>query len=131
MALRALDLESQLIEEVAETSNDPLAFAQRFYPWGEKELALSAGPRKWQSSILAHLRDHLQSANRFQPCFIAVASGKGIGKSALVSMIIDWAMSTCGDSQDTNENGAPTLFHGQKRTWKRSPGCTISISASW
>ena len=97
MALRALDLESQLIEEVAETSNDPLAFAQRFYPWGEKELALSAGPRKWQSSILAHLRDHLQSANRFQPCFIAVASGKGIGKSALVSMIIDWAMSTCGD----------------------------------
>lgn len=93
----AIDLESELLSEVAETAIDPLAYAQRFYPWGQKELAQSNGPRKWQKSILAHIRDHLHSENRFQPCKVAVASGKGIGKSALVSMIIDWAMSTCGD----------------------------------
>ena len=98
MATAALDLESQLIEEVAACADDPLAYAQRFYPWGEKELALSNGPRKWQAKILSTIRDHLQDPEtRFQPLRIAVASGKGIGKSALVSMIIDWGMSTCGD----------------------------------
>lgn len=97
MATAAIDLEQQLIGEVGETADDPLAYAQRFYPWGEGELSQSKGPRQWQNKILAAIRDHLQSKERFQPCLIAVASGKGIGKSALVSMIIDWAMSTCGD----------------------------------
>lgn len=98
MATQTLDLESQLIEEVADTSLDPLAYAQRFYPWGEGELSNAKGPRKWQASILGAIRDHLQNKQtHFQPCHVAVASGKGIGKSALVSMIIDWGMSTCGD----------------------------------
>lgn len=97
MATASLDLEQQLLEEVVETSDDPLAFAERFYPWGKGELLDSAGPRAWQADILGVIRDHLRSNNRFQPLKVAVASGKGIGKSALVSMIIDWAMSTCGD----------------------------------
>lgn len=97
MASALLDLESQLVTEIAETANDPLAFAQLFYPWGEKELALSNGPRTWQRDVLTIMRDHLQSDRRFEPCQIAVASGKGIGKSALVSIVINWAMSTCGD----------------------------------
>ena len=97
MATAALDLESQLIEEVAACADDPLAYAQRFYPWGEKELALSNGPRKWQAKILSTIRDHLQDPEtRFQPLRIAVASGKGIG-DPLRFMIIDWGMSTCGD----------------------------------
>lgn len=98
MATAALNLEEELCQEVMETASDPLAFAERFYPWGQGELSNSKGPRKWQRSILGSIRDHLQSkATRFQPCLIAVSSGKGIGKSALVSMVIDWAMSTCGD----------------------------------
>ena len=97
MPTATANLEDELITEVAETADDPLAYAERFYPWGEKELANSQGPRQWQRNILGYLRDHLRSNERFQPCRIAVASGKGIGKSALVSMIIDWGMSTCGD----------------------------------
>src|SRR5271155_149941 len=97
-ALATVDLTEQVFEKVAATRRDPLAFAQQFYPWGEGELALSSGPRKWQAKILGTIRDHLQNPDkRFQPCQIAVASGKGIGKSALVSMIVDWGMSTCGD----------------------------------
>lgn len=98
MATAAIDYEQELIAEVAETADDPLAYAQRFYPWGEGELKQSKGPRRWQAKILGCMRDHLQSKEtRFQPLRIAVASGKGIGKSALVSMAIDWGMSTCGD----------------------------------
>jgi hypothetical protein len=36
---------------------------------------------------------------RGQPCMVAVASGHGIGKSALVSMFIHWALSTCEDTK--------------------------------
>jgi len=98
MALALPSLEQQLIEEVGECTDDPLKFAERFFPWGVKELASSHGPRKWQREILGHIRDHLQNPNtRFQLCQLAVASGKGIGKSALIAMIINWAMSTCGD----------------------------------
>src|SRR5947207_14493616 len=97
MATAAIDWEEELQKEVAETADDPLAFAKRFDPWGEGELLEATGPRKWQAQILGDIRDHLQSENRFQPLMIAVASGKGIGKSALVSMVIDWGMSTCGD----------------------------------
>src|ERR1700741_5252952 len=91
------ELEAEVLREIEQVTDDPLMFVERFYPWGEKELAQSTGPRRWQAKILALIRDHLRSPKRFHPCFIAVASGKGIGKSALVSMIIDWAMSTCGD----------------------------------
>lgn len=100
MALALPSLEQQIIAEVGECTDDPLKFAERFFPWGVKELATSAGPRKWQREILTHIRDHLQNPKtRFQLCRVAVASGKGIGKSALISMIINWAMSTCGDAK--------------------------------
>jgi hypothetical protein len=96
--VQPLELHEELLARVAATALDPLKYAQKFYPWGEGDLEISQGPRKWQSKILATIRDHLQNKNtRHQPCQIAVASGKGIGKSALVAMIVDWAMSTCGD----------------------------------
>lgn len=97
MQAEVLDLEYQLIDEVGDTCDDPLAFVDRFYPWGKGELAESEGPRVWQREVLDLIGKHLRSASKFQPLKIAVASGKGIGKSALVSMIINWAMSTCGD----------------------------------
>jgi hypothetical protein len=98
MAIATPDLQAQILAEVGETTDNPLAFAERFFPWGKGELANSQGPRKWQREILGAIRDHLQNKDtRHQPCLISVASGKGIGKSSLVSMIINWGMSTCGD----------------------------------
>jgi hypothetical protein len=98
MATKEIDLESELIAEVGETALNPLAYAQRFYPWGQGELANARGPRQWQAQILGAIRDHLQhKETRFQPLLISVALGKAIGKSALVSMIINWGLRTCGD----------------------------------
>jgi len=125
-----LDIEEQLAEEVADTADDPLAFAERFYPWGEKELAQSTGPRKWQRSILSLIRDHLKSPKRFRPLFIAVASGKGIGKSALVSMIIDWAMSTCGDCKVVVTANTGTQL-GTKTVPEVSKWTRLSFNHHW
>ena len=52
----------------------------------------------WQRQILDLIGKHLRdSQTRYNPLKVAVASGHGIGKSALVGMIIDWAMSTADD----------------------------------
>ena len=91
-------LESQLIEEIADCTHDPVRLADTIFPWGKRELSESSGPRPWQKQILEYVGNHLANpATRYQPCMVAVASGHGIGKSALVAMFIHWAMSTCED----------------------------------
>ncbi len=126
-----LNLHEELLQRVAATARDPLAYAERFYPWGEGELSVSEGPRKWQRDILAEIRNHLKNpATRFNPCQIAVASGKGIGKSALVSMIINWAMSTCGDCKIV-----VTANTGTQLATKTVPEVTkwtrLSVNSHW
>lgn len=92
------DIVDQIVTKLVEYRHDPLAYAKWAFPWGQKHTALEqlTGPREWQSDILRVIRDHLSDpVTRFQPLLIAVASGHGIGKSALIGMIIRWALDTC------------------------------------
>ena len=79
--------------------DDPLAFVLLSFPWGEQGTPLEhfTGPRKWQRDILIDIRDHIK-ANKgkmdFDTFREAVASGRGIGKSALVSWLVIWMLST-------------------------------------
>jgi hypothetical protein len=89
------------IDEVLAYQHDPLGFVQRIYPWAETgELKDHDGPRKWQADILDVIGQHLRDpATRFRPLRIAVASGHGIGKSALISQVTHWAESTMPDTR--------------------------------
>ena len=90
----------KLVQTVAKCINDPLLFSEVAYEWGKGDLKNSDGPRKWQRKIFADIRDHLQNPETtFHPLRIAVSSGHGVGKSAIVSMIINWAMSTMVDTK--------------------------------
>ena len=82
-----------------ECEHDPLTFVELAFPWGEPgtPLADEEGPFEWQREVLEYLRDN--GANRDIATKIAVASGNGIGKSALVAWIIIWAFSTAGDTR--------------------------------
>ena len=94
----APDPDAPILDIVAECLTDPHKWALAAWDWGEGELSGVTGPRQWQSDINAIIRDHLSNpATRFEPCLIAVASGHGIGKSALIGMLVNWAMSTCDD----------------------------------
>ena len=98
MSETAVNPELALAEELVAFTHDPLGFAKVAYPWGEGELEDSAGPRAWQANILDYIGQRLRDpATRHQPILIAVSSGKGIGKSALVAMITNWGMTTCED----------------------------------
>ncbi|HCC5991734.1 TPA: terminase [Enterobacter cloacae] len=100
MTAAAMSPEEQLVEDIASFTYDPLGYALYAFPWGEEgtELAHATGPRNWQADAFREIRDHLQNhATRHQPLMLARASGHGIGKSAFISMLINWGMSTCED----------------------------------
>lgn len=94
----ASSIDDELIALAAQCSTDPVRWVQMAYDWGSGELAAHAGPRTWQSDVLRDIRDHLSNqATRYQPLMVSVASGHGIGKSAEIGMIVNWALSTCED----------------------------------
>lgn len=88
---------SDVIEELAQFSSDPLGFVYFAFPWGEPGELEDKEPESWQIKVLEDLRDGLITAT--QALQIARTSGHGIGKSALVSWIILWAISTYEDTR--------------------------------
>ena len=77
----------------SQIKNDPLAFVRLAFPWGKAGTPLEhfEGPRKWQREVLQELRDHIQQNNGkidFETFRMATSSGRGIGKSALVSWLV-------------------------------------------
>jgi hypothetical protein len=112
-------------------SDDPLGFTKYAYGWKEGVLASSEGVRPWQREILQHIGRHLQGkSSRYTPCQIAVASGHGIGKSALIAMVCHWAMSTCDDCKII-----VTANTGTQLSTKTGPEITkwfkLGINAHW
>ena len=85
------DLEAQLRAEVMLYEHDPAGFVAACWP--------GTVAREWQAEALedigARLRTGLEPGAALHPVLKAVASGHGIGKSALVSWLIWWALSTC------------------------------------
>jgi hypothetical protein len=95
---QAETVQMRLADDMAKFTHRPLAYVKYAYPWGTGDLADSQGPRTWQEEELQRLGAHLsQRATRFQPFLLAVASGHGVGKSAFVGMVANWAMDTCED----------------------------------
>lgn len=92
MASDAADLIADLGDVLAHYAHDPLGFVRWAFPWGRDGLAAHAGPDAWQADLLTEIgRGVATDRHKIQT---AVASGKGIGKSALVSWIALWALLT-------------------------------------
>ena len=131
-SLAAADaIEAELADLAAQLADDPLTYAEVAYPWGQGELKGKAGPRAWQRTVLGDIRDHLQNpATRFEPCLISVASGHGIGKSALISMVMDWAESTMVDTRIVVTANTETQL--RTKTWPEvSKWRRLSLFAHW
>lgn len=82
--------------------DNPLLFVMYAFPWGKKGSPLEKfkGPRDWQKRELQAIADHIKEnkarvARGEEPLVYksATASGRGIGKSAMVSWIVLWFMS--------------------------------------
>jgi hypothetical protein len=84
--------DEDLVTWLSDVANDPVAFVEGAFAWGEGELERSSGPEPWQRWVLEQIRDGLLMPG--EAVKIALASGHGIGKSALCSWICLWAIST-------------------------------------
>lgn len=120
-----------LIELTARCQYDPDAWALAAFDWGHGELAKHTGPRTWQREVNQDIRDHLADpATRFQPLRLAIASGHGIGKSAEMGMLANWAMSCWTDAKVLITSNT-----GQQLETKTSPEIGMwfrrSITADW
>lgn len=81
-----------LIIELANFEHDPLGFVLFAFPWGEPGELENKCIEEWQVEILSDLGTGL--IDYTGAIRLARTSGHGIGKSALVSWLILWAMST-------------------------------------
>lgn len=87
--------ELKLAELVASTAYDPELFVATMYPWKEKgsDLADEEGADRWQKSLLRALGASLRGSTG-EPVRVAVSSGHGVGKSAVVAWTVHWFLST-------------------------------------
>ena len=115
--------------------DNPLAFVMFCYPWGEKGTPLEnfTGPRKWQREILNDIGEHIkqnQGKVDFDVLREAVASGRGIGKSALVSWLEHWMLSTrIGASIIVSANSETQL---RSVTWAEiTKWLSMSVNSHW
>ena len=115
--------------------DDPLAFVLLTFPWAEPGTPLEhfKGPRKWQRDILVDLRDHIRQNNgkiEFDTFREAVASGRGIGKSALVSWLVIWMLSTrIGSTTIVSANSEAQL---RSVTWAEiTKWLAMSLNSHW
>jgi hypothetical protein len=138
-----VDPEEQLVEQLESFQHDPLGFAEYAFPWGEKGTELEGRHlRTWQREFLDRVGRRLregfdageaiaeaQAATR-EPVQEAVSSGHGIGKSALVSILILWALSTREDTR-----GVVTANTGDQlrvKTWPElAKWHRLAINAHW
>ena len=116
-------------------ADDPEAFVLFAFPWGQANtpLAKFRGPRQWQRDVLRTIAKHIKD-NRGQVDMTtlreAVSSGRGIGKSALVSWLILWMLTTrIGSSVVVSANSESQLRSvtwGELTKWQ-----AMIINAHW
>ena len=88
-----------VVETLAQFEHRPLDFAYWAFPWREPDtdLEFRDGLEAWQEKLLRAVQDRILTME--EALRIAVRSGHGVGKSALLCIIILWAISTKVDTR--------------------------------
>jgi hypothetical protein len=95
------NVDAEIAADCAAYYDDPLGFVLWAFPWGEKNTPLENfdGPDQWQMELLEEWGRQIKDRafDGFTPCDpiqFGIASGHGIGKSALTAWIILFIAST-------------------------------------
>ncbi len=98
------------------------------FRWGEGALAGETGPDEWQRDLLAEVRDALAAG--VAPLRLAVASGHGVGKTALSAWLILWFLSTRDHPQVVVT--ANTAAQLRNKTWRElAKWHRLAANAHW
>lgn len=140
-AVQRPDLKSEtlLIERCLSFADDPQSFMEWNFPWGEPNtpLAKFRGPHGWQAEVNQEIKHQLVRNRSLEALELppqlfqeAVASGRGIGKSAEFGMLSNWMLSChLGSTVTVTANTQPQLktktFPEIKRWF------TMGLNAHW
>lgn len=84
--------DATLADDIARFEFDPLGYVLYVFDWGHGDLTGEDGPDEWQREMLCDIGEAMRGADAAVQ--FAVASGHGIGKTALSAWIIHWFMAT-------------------------------------
>src|SRR5215469_877502 len=124
--------EDELIADIAGFFDDPLGFVRYAYPWGEAgRLKDETGPDEWQTAALRKLGEAVRAGGDASEAIrLAVASGHGIGKTAVIAWIIQWFLSTREFPQVVVTASTQTQL--TTKTWRElSKWHRLLINAHW
>jgi len=126
----AQERKPDLVDAIGEFFYDALGFVYFAFPWGKKGTILENedGPDDWQVDILNDLSEGTLTVK--EAIQIAVRSGHTIGKTALISWIILWFISTRPHPQVVVTANTETQLN--TKTWRElSKWHNISINKHW
>jgi hypothetical protein len=134
---KAQDDGAALVEQIATYFANPLGFVLFAFPWGKSGTVLhdEDGPDDWQVDVLLLLGTLVErgmdpGAAASAAIQVAVASGHGVGKSALVAWIILWFISTRANPQIVVT--ANTTAQLTTKTWRElSKWWKLAINKDW
>jgi hypothetical protein len=130
------DASEDLLGAVSRFVNNPLGFVLAMFPWGEEgtPLAEEEGPDLWQAKVLHEIGERLKraasEAEAREAIRIAVASGHGIGKTALVAWVILWFIATRANPQIVVTANTKNQLEG--KTWRElAKWHKLSLCEGW
>src|ERR1700751_4230160 len=108
-------MQPELAQWLVSVRDDPQAFVDGAFPWGEAGTQLEAfdGPMPWARKLFERVRQGLLSPQ--DAIMEAVASGHGIAKSTTVSMLVLWAFTTFPDCRGVVTANTETQL--KTKTW--------------
>ena len=107
-----------LFDDLDRFRDDPLGFVLWAFPWGEPgtQLENQDGPEDWQREQLVRVGERLREAG-LEGCVVEedTSAGHGVGKSAIVSWMILWAISTFENTRGVVTANTDTQL--RTKTW--------------
>lgn len=89
----SVEVNQYVMEKLPGWYDDPVKFAEEAFMWGHGELADWTGLDTWQEEFLRDMGNLIVEKRKTNEAVrMAVASGNGIGKSALIAIIVLWFM---------------------------------------
>lgn len=108
------DPDELIAEQMARFRFDPLGYVLWVFDWGHGDLEGEAGPDEWQAETLREIGEALKVSET--AVRMAIASGHGIGKTALTAWVIHWFIATRpGCAGVVTANTADQL---KNKTWR-------------
>lgn len=127
-------VDTVIADDMIQLFDDPLGFALYAFEWGKGDL-IGRELEPWQREFLIDLGKEIKQRNftglqSVEPVKSCVASGHGIGKSALSAILILFIMSTRPDCKGTIT--ANTITQVKTKTWSELKKWTARcITGHW